>query len=288
MRGPQSSCRNRSGFTLIELVISAGLMTMILVSAYFCLNAGFSSQKIIEPWIEIIQNARVAMAIMSADLRGACPLSTNQPFLGMHRMLGDSDADNLDFATHNYTPSRAQEGDFCEVSFFVEKEATSGTLTLWRRRNPALAFDPLSGGNREEIARGLLGLRFEYFDGFEWYDTWGDIEGNGKRLTSSRDHPNLFGMPDAVRITLLFHRNPPTRAPPSSSSNAPSPESATATAARVPSERDASEPPLVFQTVARLNLAHSRERGVTGGAPSTTISDNTGQPGAVPGSGGEN
>jgi type II secretory pathway pseudopilin PulG len=277
MSGPPSSCRNRSGFTLIELVISAGLMTMILVSAYFCLSAGFSSQKIIEPRIEIVQNARVAMAIMSADLRGACPLSTNQPFLGMHRTLGDRDADNLDFATHSYTPNRANEGDFCQVSFFVEKDASSGTLTLWRRRNPALAFDPLSGGNREEIARGLLGLRFEYYDGFEWYDTWGDIEGNGKRL---------FGMPDAVRITLLFHRNPPTRAPPAASSslNAPSPESAAAAAAPVPSENDTTEPPLVFQTVARLNLAHRPEGGVTGSAPSARTGDATSQPAPVPGS----
>jgi hypothetical protein len=241
----------------------------------------------IEPRVEIIQNARVAMAIMSADLRGACPLSTNNQFLGMHRMLGDSDADNLDFATHNYTPHRPREGDFCEVSLYVDKDPESGTCTLWRRRNPTLALDSLSGGSREEIARGLLGLKFEYYDGFDWYDTWGDVEGNGKQLTSSRDHPNLFGMPDAVRITLLFDRNPRSRAPPSSAT-APSPETAASLTARVSPAKDRTEPPLVFQTVARLNLAHSAERGVPGGSSTRTISDNTGQPTAVPGSGGEN
>ena len=280
MRSPQLFRRNASGFTLIELVISAGLMTMILVSAYLCLSAGFSSQQIIEPRTEIIQNARVAMAIMSADLRGACPLSTNSQFLGMHRMLGESDADNLDFATHNYTPRRPHEGDFCEVSFFVDKDPSSGTFTLWRRRNPTLAFDPLSGGSREEIAKGLLGLRFEYYDGFDWYDTWGDVEGNGKQLTSARDQPNLFGLPDAVRITLLFHRSPRSRAPPSSA-NAPTPETAASSATLVSSEKDTAEPPLVFRTVARLNLAHSSERGVTGGSSTRTISDTTGQPAPV-------
>ena len=148
MINPQSSGRNRSGFTLIELIISSVLMTMILVSAYSCLNAAFSSQKMIEPRVEIIQNARVAMAIMSADLRGACPLSTNNQFLGMHRMLGDRDADNLDFATHNYTPHRPREGDFCEVSFYLDKDRLSGTGSLWRWRYPTLAPDPLSGGSR--------------------------------------------------------------------------------------------------------------------------------------------
>jgi prepilin-type N-terminal cleavage/methylation domain-containing protein len=280
---PKSSGRNRSGFTLIELSISAVLMTLILVSAYSCLNAAFSSQKLIEPRVEIIQNARVAMAIMSADLRGACPLSTNNQFLGMHRMLGDRDADNLDFATHNYTPHRPHEGDFCEISFFVDKDPVSGTFTLWRRRNPTLALDPLSGGTREEIARGLLGLTFEYYDGFDWYDSWGDIEGNGKQLTSSRDHPNLVGMPDAVRITLLFDRNPRSRAPPSPAT-APSPETAAAPTTPSSSAKDTAEPPLVFQTVARLNLAHSSERGVSGGSSTRTISDTTGQPPAVPGS----
>ena len=283
MRSPQASGRNTSGFTLIELVISAALMTMILVSAYYCLSAAFSSQKIIEPRADIIQNARVALAIMSADLRGACPLSTNYPFLGMHRMVGDSDADNLDFATHNYTPRRPHEGDFCEVSFFVDKDPVSGSFTLWRRRNPTLAFDPLSGGSREEIARGLLGLKFEYYDGFDWYDTWGDVEGTGKQLTSSRDQPNLFGLPDAVRISLLFDRNPRSRAPPSSAT----PQSLETTASPptpISSEKDTAEPPLVFQTVARLNLAHSSERDVSGGSSTRTINDTTGQPAPVPGS----
>jgi len=278
----RTSGGNKSGFTLIELIISAVLMTMMLVSAYFCLNAALSSQKLIEPRVEIIQNARVAMAIMSADLRGACPLSTNNQFLGMHRMLGEMDADNLDFATHNYSPRRPHEGDFCEVSFYVEKDPVSRTGTLWRRRNPTLAPDPLSGGSREEIARGLLGLKFEYYDGFDWYDTWGDVEGNGKLLTSAREHPNLFGMPDAVRITLLFDRNPPSRAPPSSAP-APSPDTAAAPTAPRASAKESSEPPLVFQTVARLNLAHSAERGVGGRSSTRTISDPTGQP-PVPGS----
>src|SRR6266699_7353972 len=283
MTSPQASGRNTSGFTLLELIISAVLMTMILVSAYFCLNSAFSSQKIIEPRVEVIQNARVAMAIMSADLRGACPLSTNSQFLGMHRMLGDSDADNLDFATHNYTPRRPHEGDFCEVSFYVDKNPVSGTYTLWRRRNPTLALDPLSGGSREEIARGLLGLKFEYYDGFDWYDTWGDVEGNGKQLASSRDHPNLVGMPDAVRITLLFDRNTRPRAPPSPAT-APAPETTATPAAPSASAKDTAEPPLVFQTVARLNLAHSAERGVAGGSPTRTISDDSGQSAPVPGS----
>jgi hypothetical protein len=61
----------RGAFTLIEVVISAALMALIVVSAYLCLNAAVSSQKMIEPRATVFQNARVAMALMAADLRCA-------------------------------------------------------------------------------------------------------------------------------------------------------------------------------------------------------------------------
>ena len=253
------------GFTLIEVVISAALMALILTSAYMCLRAGLAGQKLVEPRADILQNARVAAALLTADLRSACSLSTNYQFLGTRRKLGEVDADNLDFATHNYTPRRVREGDFCEVSYFVDMDKETGQFGLWRRRNPTMALDPLSGGSREEIARGLLGVRFEYYDGTDWYDDWGDEKGGEKAAASNRDHPNLEGMPEAVRITLLFDSNPKSKAP----TNA-----ATGTA----------EPPLVFQTVARLNLADAAQRTASSGSSGAAQSGNGVQPAAGGGS----
>ena len=229
------SRRNFSGFTLIELVISASLMALILGSAYLCLSSGISSQKLIESRGDVIQGARVAMAMISADLRAACPLSRDIQFLGMHRILDDLEADNMDFGTHHYTPRHAREADLCQVSYFLAKDPESRQYALWRRRNPTLGLDPLSGGATEEIAGGLRGLKFEYSDGFDWYDQWGDPNGRRKGETSWRDQPNLFGMPEAVRITIWF---------------APDSKSSTPAA-----KENVGEPPLVFQTVARLNLA---------------------------------
>jgi prepilin-type N-terminal cleavage/methylation domain-containing protein len=253
-----------AGFTLIEVVISAALMALILTSAYLCLRAGLAGQKLVEPRADILQNARVAASLLTADLRSACPLSTNYQFLGMRRKLGEVDADNLDFATHNYTPRHDREGDFCEVSYFIDKDEETGQFGLWRRRNPTMALDPLSGGSREEIARGLLGVRFEYYDGTDWYDDWGDEKGGEKAATSNRDHPNLEGMPEAVRITLLFDSNPRSK---------PASDAAT----RAP------EPPLVFQTVARLNLADVAQRTAAAGSSAATQPGNGVQ--AAPGGG---
>jgi type II secretion system protein J len=224
-------------FTLIELVISSALMAMILAAAYVCLRAGLASQDLVDAHQEVFQSARVAMALLTADLRGACVLSKKFEFVGMHRMLGDTRSDNVDFATHNYTPRHPRESDWCEVSYFLDKESQSGKLSLWRRRDPTPDDDPFSGGVKEEIAQGLRGLKLEYYDGFDWYEEWGDAEGNGKAATSLKEKTNLSGLPDAVRITLWFDPNPNRR-----------PEQGG-------TKDGTNEPPLVFQTVARLNLA---------------------------------
>lgn len=234
----------QTGFTLIEIMISAALIALILVSGYACLNAAVASRKLIEPRLEVFQNARVAMALMTADLRAACPLSKDYDFLGMHRMLGEVQADNLDFATHHYTPRHSREGDFCATSFFLEKDPESGLYTLYRRRNPVITPDPLSGGSREEIATGLVGLKLEYYDGYDWYDSWGDVQGRGKQQNSNRERYNLEGLPEAVRITLSFDPNP-------GANKKESNDAATV------------EPPFVFQTVARLNLADIPQRNAT-------------------------
>jgi prepilin-type N-terminal cleavage/methylation domain-containing protein len=239
---PASRAHSLRGFTLIELTISAALMALILGAAYLCLHAGMSAQRLLDPRLEATQYARVALDRLTADLRGACPLDPGFEFIGLDRTLGDAEADNLDFATLNHTPRRPGEGDFCQTSYYVEPDARTGELVLWRRRNPRIGLDPFAGGTQEEIARGLRRLNFEYFDGLDWYDFWGDAEGRRQTADSNRLRTNLNGLPDAVRITIAFATTSP-RGPPGGT--APGTESG------------AAEPPLVFQTIVRLPVTAS-------------------------------
>ncbi len=242
------------GFTLIEMIIAVAIMSLVLAGAYACLSAGFAGQMAVEPRIEIFQNARAAMAVVSADIRAACALPGDSPFLGMHRTLGAVSADNLDFATHNYSPHKEGEADFCEESLFLQSEPRTGRYSLWRRRNPRIALDPLAGGSREEIASGLGGLKFEYYDGYDWYDSWGDAgKSSGQKSSKAKSQAagNLSGMPEAVRITLWFDSAP--RKPDTSDSV----------------EQGTNSPPLVFQTIAKLELA-----GRTDGGSSSATSGN--------------
>ena len=114
--------------------------------------------------------------------------------MGEERALGELEADNLDFATRHYMPARPGEGDYCQVSYFVDKSRGSNGFSLWRRRNPHIAPDPLSGGSKEEIARGLRGLTLEYYDGLDWYDTWGDANVKKKVKYTTTARAQSFGI----------------------------------------------------------------------------------------------
>lgn len=259
MRVPRSmGRRGEAGFTLIELTIGAALMALILASAYACLSSGLSARRLLEPRWEAMQSARVALAMMTADLRAACPLAKEADFVGMDRTRDGMEADNLDFATLNYTPRRAGEGDFCQTSYYLDQDRGTGDWVLWRRRNPRIGLDPFAGGSREEIARGIRQLKFEYYDGFDWFDTWGDAEGDGKGDASLSLQSNLSGMPEAVRITLAL----------SAGQSAPSVKTGVTDSGGGPGEAgagDRAEPPLVYQTVVRLNAPGGAAGGGVGG-----------------------
>jgi hypothetical protein len=182
----------------------------IVAGAYLCLQGGLESRKLIESRMDLAQKARVALGLLAADLAQACPLykgplGDGSEFVGMRREIGDMEADNLDFATRNWRPRGPGEADSCEVSWFVDRNPRTGAMGLWRRRDPTPDDEPLAGGSREEIAEGIAGLRLEYFDGYSWYESWGDdSQAAAGRTSEALSSYNLGGLPDAVRITLAF------------------------------------------------------------------------------------
>ena len=255
-------------FTLIELVISAAIMSVILGAAYACLLSGLSSRTMVDSRASVLQRARVAMSLLTADLRGATPLSKDYEFVGMSSTLGEVESDRIDFATHHYTPRQPGEGDFCEVAYFLDQNPATGDYGLWRRRDPSPEDVPLGGGRQVLIAEGLRGLRFEYYDGIEWFDEWGDPEGKQRGRDTTLLPNNVSGMPDAVRITLWFALESPAKSAASESDPSRALE-------------EGPIPTLMFQTVACLNLAPISAYQSTSSANATDDTGNS-QPGGMP------
>lgn len=240
-------------------------MAMVLMAAYACFSAALAGRKTVETRADILQGGRVALARLTADLRSACPLSPRFDFLGMNRRLGEVEADNLDFATRNFPiPRKGPPADWCEVSYFLGRDAVTDEYVLYRRRDWTPDDDPIDGGSREEIVRGLRGVRFEYYDGWEWYDEWGDPEGRRTQQDSWLQPANLEGMPDAVRITIwLDTEESPARRPPNGSGEPP-------------------PAPLTLQTVAYLNLARAPSPEDAAPAPTPASGDVAGAAANLP------
>jgi len=291
--------RRTAGFTLIELTIGAALMTLILASAYACMHSALSARRVLEPRLDATQTARVAIGLLTSDLRSVCALSPEHDFIGMSRSIAGVEADNLDFGTMNHSPRRPGEGDFCQTSYFVDMDQRTGERVLWRRRNPRIGSDPFRGGSREEIARGIRVFRLEYYDGFDWYDTWGDTEGNGKQQSSALLEPNLSGFPEAVRITLSFvagDRAPAVGPAPDPSAEGPAADVSSSSVEAGSTEGAADPGELLYQTIVRVNALSTpggggggggEAGGSSGGAPSSGSggSGSTG-PGSTSGSAG--
>ncbi len=247
--------QSRAGFTILELILASSVMVFILSGAYLCLQAGLRSKKSVESRMDVAQGARVALALIRADLEAACRLSEDFEFVGMDRKEGELEADNVDFATHRWTPEAPGQGDLCEISYYLDRNRETGKFSLWRRRDPSPDDDPFAGGSREEIVSGLSGLRFEYTEGLFWYDNWGDVSGSSRGRASGFSRTR--GLPDAVRVTLSFA----------------DPDEV------VSKDKKAESPPLTYQTVVYLPLAARSSK--------TSSSSDTGSGGSSGDSGGQ-
>jgi len=248
-----------SAFTIVELLISVSIFAGVVAGSYLCLRAGLASREIVSERMDVAQTARVALRLLGADLRAACRLDEDFEFVGVDREVAGIEADNVDFATHNWIPNGAGQGDTCEISWFVkrlegdERSGGDGGYGLFRRRDPSVDREIFAGGAIELIAPGLRGFRLEYSDGFLWYDSWGrDPMGPPPERESGRSPllaRNLRGLPDAVRITLMLAPQEDGRARRDATPITVLGEASTATA---PSDAAGA---LVFQTVVRLDFA---------------------------------
>lgn len=249
--------RSPAGFTLMEVMISGALMAVVLAAATLCLQAGLRTQRWIDPRVDALQGARVALALIASDLRAAAPLAPDNEWVGLNRETGGRRFDQLHLGTLNHTPRQPGQGDFCQIGYVIEPDPETGVPTLWRRRHPGLGLEPFEGGTREALVGGVRRFELAYYDGFEWFDTWGDPRERARAATSNRTAYNLTGMPRAVRIRLWLHpgRTPsrPTTGRPTPAASHPTSPANPNSASGDPAPDDPEEdPPLRFQTIVQV------------------------------------
>ena len=81
----------RAGFTLIELIVASSVTVGILTSVFLCFLSGRRTQRTVEIRTDLLQNGRVALERIAADLVVACPLHPDYALIGIDRIREEAD-----------------------------------------------------------------------------------------------------------------------------------------------------------------------------------------------------
>jgi general secretion pathway protein J len=188
-----------TGFTLLEIMISIGILVVILTIVYNTFNSSIRAFTTIDEQGDTYGEARLVLNRMSEEI-GSIYMSGDNPNTGL---LGeDKDEDDLPFDSLHFTSlshirwvKDSRESELCEIGYYLETDRKGEQTFLFRREDWNVGGALEEGGMALELAEGIDGLDFRYYDGEEWVDDW-DSKAKG-------------GLPKAIEVVLLVED--PTR-----------------------------------------------------------------------------
>jgi general secretion pathway protein J len=181
------------GFTLLEIMISIGILVVILTIVYNTFNSSIRAFTTIDDYGDAYGEARFVLNRMSEEI-GSIYFSGENPKTGL---LGeDKDEDDLPFDSLHFTSlshirwvKDSRESELCEIGYYLETDREREKTFLFRREDWNVDGALEEGGITLELAEEIDGLNFRYYDGEEWVDDW-DSEEKG-------------GLPKAIEVVLL-------------------------------------------------------------------------------------
>ncbi len=201
----QSPIANRqSAFTLIELLAALTIFLVVVSASYALFDGGRGLAARGEYHARRFQAARAALRAIEADLKLAFiggPYST--AFVGTQGGTDELPLDTLEAIAFNNQPKLAtpasttltdpapKEFDLSHVAYSIDQDEGTKQSGLVRRRVKLLSEvvtveDPEEG--LEEISADVVGIRFRFYDGSNWLNTW--------------DSATMRAMPRVVEVTV--------------------------------------------------------------------------------------
>jgi general secretion pathway protein J len=193
LRYPQSW--RPAGFTLLEVVISVGILAVILTIVYNTFNSSMKAFTAMENEGDAYAQARIVLARMEEEIASIYISDISDEknktgLLGEDRDEYDLPADSLHFTSlsHIRWTKDSRESELCEIGYYLEKDEETGFL--FRREDWNVDGTLEEGGRPLELAEGVDGLNFKYYDGNEWVDEW--------------DSRIKKGLPKAIEVELIM------------------------------------------------------------------------------------
>ncbi len=197
--------RGRAGMTLLEVLVSLGVLSMISLLIYGAFDSLSRGRKGEAMRVDRARQGRDAMERITREVSGA--------FLSMHMpqnlalqtrqtaflATNGSNYDRLDFTSfaHRRIGKEAKESDECEIGYFVVKDPDHDEkMDLVRREQAPIDMDAKRGGIVNVLAEDVETFDLKYLDPMtgQWLETWDTIQ-----LTGQANR-----LPLEVKVTLVL------------------------------------------------------------------------------------
>jgi len=211
------------GFTLMEILVAVGILSMVSAMVYGSLSVTLRSQRLVMKTQEVYHSGRVALNRMARDL--SCAFLSKHVGL-MERVTetvfkGGSDEVVFTYLCHTRVFPTRPESDQGVVSYFLESGKGKGK-NLVRREKAYIDDRPEREGDELVLAEGVKTLDIEYWDKDQedWTDAWKaelddmepiiqDAEARKtqkvmKKILTGEDEDEEFRLPTRIRITLVL------------------------------------------------------------------------------------
>lgn len=181
MTRPDNLIRRAAGFTLLELILAVTVTAIVSAALFTSMSGAFKTRQQIEDHLSGREAARSVLATLRTDLQCVPPAGgrISGVFIGEDASdMSDADADALTYVTANPNLKTDQDlGDLRQVEIrllnssedpdhYVLARLVTGNLLAVATPEPAV----------QVLARRVVSLNMQYFDGGEWVDEWDSID----------------------------------------------------------------------------------------------------------------
>lgn len=165
-----------TGFTLLELILAMGMISMLAVSLYATLRVAFKARDSATSGIAPMRSANIALDLIGEDVESALPPTglLAGAFLGQH--LGDvqTSQDTVEFYCINSSDSLdpPNSAGLRKIDLgLIPSPDGKGNLLIRRITSNLLSPQEVVPDD-EILARNVRSFALRYYDGTQWYEEW--------------------------------------------------------------------------------------------------------------------
>ncbi len=186
----------RSGFTLVEILIAIGILTMVVAAIYSSWTAILRASKVGLDVSAAAQRARIVVRVIEDSLSSAEAFGANQMYYGFEAENGNEAYLSFVARLSKSFPRSGKFGDLDvrRLTFSVEAGSDSGRELVLRQNPPMMEMDIDEKEHPLVLAKNIQDFAVEFWDARlgDWTDEW--------KQTNT--------LPRLVKVSLKFADSP--------------------------------------------------------------------------------